>query len=46
MKRYKVELIKDFDFSSELEFLSSPLGRFCREIHHKHTGQLTGSVKI
>lgn len=35
MRRYRVELIKEFEFPADLEFLSSPIGIFCREIHHK-----------
>ena len=35
MKRFKVELIKDFKFPIDPDFLNSSIGIFCREIHHK-----------
>lgn len=35
MKRYRITLIKNLEYPSDLEFLTSPIGRFCRDIDHK-----------
>lgn len=35
MQIYKITLIKDIDIPNDLDFLRSPIGRFCREIGYK-----------